>query len=210
MNYRRDLRSKLMDGLLPSLALYLLAVLVLLPAPLFQAYWGGPGLLLYLLALLAIAMFSLQRALVTRYSEVTRAWYGMAGGLLAWSVVELAGALETRPLFGPTPAVLLIMAGLITVLLWRPLPVGARFFLAACLADGVRQLTLQFIGSVSGWSPALQVLYLGIGVGAAGGVVFALAWIFVFSEWQVQRMWGALTAALLGLTALTILGGLGL
>ncbi|HMN60482.1 MAG TPA: hypothetical protein PJ988_08970, partial [Anaerolinea sp.] len=78
MNYRRDLRSKLMDGLLPTLALYLLAVLVLLPAPLFQTYWGGPGLLLYLLSLLAIAMYSLQRALVTRYSEVTRAWYGMA------------------------------------------------------------------------------------------------------------------------------------
>ncbi len=208
MDYRRDLRSKLIDGLLPTAVFYLLAMLAIMPAPLIARFWGGPGLLLYLLGLLAVAMYSLQRALVNRFSEATRAWYGMAGGLLAWSVVELAGSLENRPLYGPTPVILLIMTALITVLLWRPyLPVGARFFLAASLAGGVRQLTIHFIQTLSGWSPALQVLYLGTGIAAAGAGLLVLAWIFVFSEWQIQRMWGALAAALLALTAFAILSG---
>ena len=208
MDYRRDLRSKLVDGLLPTGVFYLLAMLAIMPAPLVERFWGGPGLLLYLLGLLAVAMYSLQRGLVSRYSETTRAWYGMAGGLLAWSVVELASSLEKRPMYGPTPAVLLILASLITVVLWRPyLPVGARFFLAACLAGGVRLLTIQFIRTLSGWSPALQVFYLGVGIFSAVAAVLVLAWIFIFSEWQIQRMWAALAAALLALTSFAILSG---
>lgn len=208
MDYRRDLRSKLSDGLLPAVVLYLLAILAVMPVQIIGRFWGRPGLLVYLLGLLAVAMYSLQRALVHRYSEVIRAWYGMSGGLLAWAVIDLATGMENRPIYGPTPAILLIMASLITLLLWRPyLPVGARFFQAACLACGVRQMALFFIHSLSGGSPALQVFYLGLGIFSAAAGLLVLAWIFVFSEWQIQRMWAALAAALLALTAFAILAG---
>ena len=89
MDYRRDLRSKLLDGLLPAVALYLLAMPVLLPVDLIDWRFGRSGLLVYILGLMGIAMFSLQRGLVSRYSETARAWYGMAGGLRAWSVIEI-------------------------------------------------------------------------------------------------------------------------
>jgi hypothetical protein len=208
MDYRRDLRSKLMDGLLPMLVLYLLTMLVIMPAGLIEGLWGGPGLLVYLVCLLGIAMYSMQRALVTRYSEVTRAWYGMSGGLLAWLVLNLSSNIENQALGGLTPVILWIMATLVTMLLWRPyLPVGARFFLVTCLAAAARLLIIQLLSLLSGWSPALHVFYLGAGFVSAAAFVLVLAWAFVFSEWHIQRMWAALAAALLALSAFSILGG---
>lgn len=208
MDYRRDLRSKLLDGLLPAVALYLLAMLVILPVDLVNWKFGRAGLLVYILGLMGVSMFSLQRALVVRFSETARAWYGMAGGLLAWSVIEIASVLENRPVSGTSTAIFLMMAALVTALLWRPhLTTGARFFLSACLAYGVAHLTLTFIQSLSGWSPALQVFYRTLGYISAAGAVCTLAWVFVFSEWRIQRMWAALAATLLATAAFYILAG---
>ena len=84
-HWRRDLRSKILDGLLPALVLYLLLMLILFGLKPIQAFFGGPGLLVYVIGLLGVAMFSLQRSLMTSMSESARAWYGMAaiqnGGL---------------------------------------------------------------------------------------------------------------------------------
>ncbi len=209
MNYRRDLRSKLLDGLLPAAALYLLAMLVILAAGLIDRRFGGVGLLVYVLGLISVAMFSLQRSLVQRYSEAARAWYGMAGGLLAWSVVEISAMLEKRTLTGTTTTLLIIMSALTVVLLWRPyLPLGARFFLAACLSYGAGHATLAFIRSLSGWSPALLVFYRVLGGLLAAGAAGALVWIFGLSTWRIQRMWAALAATLLGTAAFYILSGI--
>jgi len=209
MDYRRDLRSKLLDGLLPAVALYLLAVLVLLPVDLIEWRFGRSGLLLYILGLMGIAMFSLQRALVSRYSETARAWYGMAGGLLAWSVIEIGALLDNRPVSGAATMVVMMMAALVTLLLWRPhLPLGARFFLVASLAYGTAHLALIFIRSFSGWSPALLVFYRIVGFISTAGTMGILAWIFLFSEWRTQRMWAALAVTLLATAAFTILAGI--
>ena len=206
MDYRRDLRSKLLDGLLPAVALYLLAMLVLLPVDLVDWRFGRSGLLVYILGLMGVAMFSLQRALVSRYSETARAWYGMAGGLLAWSVLEIGAVLDNRPVSGAATMIVLMMAALVTLLLWRPhLPLGARFFMVACLAYGTAQLALFFFQSFSGWSPALLVFYRGLGLVSAAAALGVLAWIFIFSEWRTQRMWAALAVTLLATAAFYIL-----
>jgi hypothetical protein len=208
MDYRRDLRSKLLDGLLPAVALYLLTMLALLPVDLIDWRFGRSGLLVYILGLMGVAMFSLQRALVSHYSETARAWYGMAGGLLAWSVIEISMVLDSRPISGAATVVVLMMAALVTLLLWRPhLPLGAHFFLVACLAYGIAHLALIFIQSFSSWSPALLVYYRILGFVSAAGVLGVLAWIFFFSEWRTQRMWAALAVTLLATAAFYILAG---
>ena len=99
-----------------------------LPVDLIDWRFGRSGLLVYILGLMGIAMFSLQRSLVSRYSETARAWYGMAGGLRAWSVIEIGAVLDNRPVSGAATMVVLMMGALVTVLLWRPhLPQGARW-----------------------------------------------------------------------------------
>ena len=209
MDYRRDLRSKILDGLLPAVALYLLVMLVLLPVDLIDWRFGRSGLLVYILGLMGVAMFSLQRALVTRYSDTARAWYGMAGGILAWSVIELASVLDNRPVSGSAAVVILMMAALVTALLWRPhLPLGAQFFLVACLACGITHIALIFIQSFSAWSPALQVFYRGLGLASAAGALGVLAWMFTFSALRTQRMWAALAVTLLTIAASNILAGI--
>jgi hypothetical protein len=205
MDYRRDFHSKLFDGLLPALVLYL-AMLVIMQAEVIASMFGGAGLLVYQLGLLAVAMFSLQRALAPRFSETARGWYGMAGGLLAWSVFELGQMVEKRSFSGPTMALTLIMAVLVTGLLWqRFLPVGARFFLATCLAYCAGHMMLAFSELLSSWSPVLLVLYRGIGFLSLAGAVGAQAWMFLFTDRRMQRMWGALGTAVLAVAAYYVL-----
>lgn len=204
MNYRRDLSSKLLDGLLPAAVLYLLNLLVIMPTGLIEFNFKRSGLLVFMIGLMAVAMFSLQRALVARFSETVRAWYGVAGGLLAWLVVETGSRLDGNAFPSPTAALLLVMSGLVTLLLWRSLPLGARFFMVACQAYGIERLILAFIEPFAAWSPALRVLHIGAGVAAIAGMLGVLMWMLVFSERRTQRMWAALAAALLAIAAFYI------
>lgn len=200
MNIHRDLTSKFIDGLVPALILYLLNVLILMTAGPLERFFGGTGLLVFVISLVAVAMFSLQRALWSRSSEVVRAWYGMAGGLLAWWVVEASSLLEDRPLVGLTSFVVLLMAGLMTVLLWRTfLPLGARFFMASLLGLAGERVMIVFLHPFSGWSPVARLLYIGLGIGLIVALIGVMAWMFLFSERRIQRMGAALSMALLGI-----------
>lgn len=200
MNIHRDLSSKFIDGLIPALILYLLNVLVLMTTPPLDQYFGGTGLLVFVVGLVAVAMFSLQRALVSRSSEVARAWYGMAGGLLAWWVIEASSRLENRSLVSLTSFMVLIMASLMTGLLWRPiLPLGARFFMASLLGLAGVRVVIVFLHPFSDWSPVLRLLYIGLGIGFIVALIGVMAWMFLFSERRIQRMGAALSMALLAI-----------
>ena len=200
MNIHRDLTSKFVDGLIPAFILYLLNVLILMTIGPLDRFFGGTGLLVFVIGLVAVAMFSLQRALWSRSSEVARAWYGMAGGLLAWWVIEASSLLENRPLVGLASFVVLIMASLMTGLLWRPfLPLGARFFMASLLGLAGERVAIVFLHPFSGWSPVVRLLYIGLGIGLIVALIGVMAWMFLFSERRIQRMGAALSMALLAI-----------
>ncbi len=206
--WRRDLTSKLLDGLLPALVLYLLFMLVALGLKPIRAIFGGPGLLIYALGLLGVAMFSLQRALVPRFSETTRAWYGMAAGLLAWAVTEIGGLMDGSELFTPRGAILLLMLTLVTVLLWRAgQPLGVRFFLITFLANWSGDVTVTFLQRAAGLGAPLRVFYYSMGALCGVSAITIFLWMFFRSQRRVERIWASLWAVLLAVGAVYIFRG---
>jgi hypothetical protein len=203
-----DLRSKLLDGLLPALVLYLLLMLILFGLGPIAGHFGGPGLLVYILGLLAIAMFSLQRALSAGLSETTRAWYGMAAGVLAWAVVEISQMLEPASETGLRSGILLILAALTGVLLWRHgLPLGGRFFWFAFTVNWASRVFLSYLNAAAGWSDALMLFSRGLGFAAAAGTAGLLVWLFAASTRRVQRIWASLAIVMLTVFAVIIFNG---
>jgi hypothetical protein len=203
---RRDLYSKILDGLLPAVVLYLLLMLVLFSLAPIRVMFGGPGLLVYVLGLLAVAMYSLQRALSLGLSESTRAWYGIAAGVLAWAVVLISGLLEPVADLGPRGLVLLILVALVGALLWRQnLPLGGRFFWITFCANWSGSLFLFYFEIVSTWNPFLTLLFRLTGYAAAVGSGFLLAWMMLYSQRRIQRIWASLAMVLLAVMAAVIL-----
>jgi hypothetical protein len=203
---RRDLRSKILDGLLPAVVLYLLLMLILFGLGPIRALFGGPGLLVYVLGLLGVAMFSLQRSLALGLSETTRAWYGMAGGVLAWAVVQISGMLEPATELGLREVVLLILVALVGALLWRQsLPLGVRFFWITFCANWSGSLFLFFLERVADWSPVLTLLYRLTGYAAAMACTLVVAWMLLRSQRRIQRIWASLVIVLSAVLAALIL-----
>lgn len=208
LGWRRDLRSKLLDGVLPALVLYLLLMLVVFGLGPIERLFGGPGLFLYILGLLGIAMFSLQHALLLRLAETTRAWYGMAAGVLAWAVTDISGLLQGGQTATLREGITLIMAWLVLALLWRSnLSLGGRFFMMAYLTNWSGSVLLATLKIVAGWNPVLELCYRGLGVLSAAGSLGLVVWMLFRSERRIQRIWASLFIVLLGAGAIFVFQG---
>jgi hypothetical protein len=170
--------------------------------------FGTPGLLVYALGLLAIAMYCFQQALVYRNDEPQRAWYGITGGFLAWSVVLVSTNLGFPFLPGPASAVLLIMLALVVFVMWRNyLPLGARFFFLTLLLNWGGFLVMQAEQVLSRLSPVIFLAYRAAGVLAVLAAVFALIWVLFRSHRRIQRISGALAIWFLLSLAISIFHG---
>jgi hypothetical protein len=189
-----ELRSKIVDGLIPALVLSLLAVVTtLLTEPILELT-GKPGLLVFILGMLAIAVYNLEQALVNRYSDVRRTWHGMVAGLLTWIVTGLSGRLGSLDFSNEAGLIILIMVGLIVAVFWRRsiLPLGARYFFATFLLNWVIAFVLNAQILFSRWSSVFTLSlrvsgYVSILVG-----LFLLWWLTVSSKARGQRMRTAL------------------
>jgi hypothetical protein len=202
-----DWRSKLTDGIFASALLYLFWVLVALVIRPIELLYGDAGLLVYSLALLAASMFSFQLSLVVRYPDVHRAWYGIMGGVLAWSVVEVNSHIDL-PMLSLSGFVPLIMVSLIVILLWRShLPVGARFFSLTFLMNWAGVLLLNLQSRLAEVSPIFSLLYWVTGVVAVLVAILVLFWILFQTRRRIQRAGGALALWFLGSIILYIFRG---
>lgn len=203
-----DLWSKLTDGLLAAAVLFLVWLIVALADLPIQIRYGLPGLLVYALGLLAVAMFSFQQSLVSRRPDSLRAWYGTAGGLLVWSMIEVSADFGLPMFPGPAGLVMLIMVSLVVGLLWRHyLPVGARFFALTLLLNWFEMILMSAQGWLSNLSPIFAVVYRAAGYLAILGIVVALGWIFFRTRRRIQRISGALAVWFLGSLALYVFRG---
>lgn len=208
MNWKRDLSSKFFDGILPVFVLYLVWQTTLLPVGILYHRFGGPGLMVYALGLIAVAVYSFQRGLSTRIAETTRGWYGMASGLLAWAATEFTSMISQESLSDLDTAIPLLLAILITALLWRQyLPAGARFFLTTYLSNGAGHILITFFRLLAGTSPAASLFYLIMGYAAIALALGGLGWILFFSERRLQRMWAALVVLMTASAAVYIFWG---
>lgn len=208
LSWNADVRSKLVDGLLPGVTLYLLVMLVRLALQPVEILFGPAGLLVLALGLLGISMFSLARSLVDKPHETTRGWYGMAGGLLAWWVAAITLRMDGKTTGGLADVILLILAALVLAQLWqRGLPAGARFFLGAVLLQWAAFLLIHYLSwlaerlALESW---IRTSWVGVTLAVA---VLVVVWIFGYSDTREQRNWAALVAVTLLFTALGLLRG---
>lgn len=191
---QRDWFSKLTDGVLASIILVLLWLTILLGLRPISLRYGPPGLLVFVIGLLAVSMYAFQQSLSKRHGETVRAWYGMAGGFLAWSVVETVAYLGVPVLPNMAGVVIFILVALIVAIMWRyGLPVGAKFFAASFLLNWVGLVFMHLQGTLAMLSPVFSLTYRATGYLAIIGAVFVLVWILFQSRRRVHRLTGALT-----------------
>jgi len=203
-----DWWSKLTDGLLAATILILLWLMIALAIRPIAVAFGPPGLLIFVLGLLAVAMFSLQQALVPGRLDTTRAWYGIAGGFLAWAVAEVCIYLGV-PLMPNLAGLLpLIMVILIVTLLWRPvLPVGARFFALTFILNWSEHAFIRIEEMLAAYSPIFELTYKAIAYLALLAVLLVLSWIVFRTRRRIQRISGALAIWFLISLALYVFRG---
>lgn len=208
MRWREDLRSKVVDGVMASAILFVLVILLALLVNPIRALFGQPGLLVYILILLAAAALCLEQSVLTRYPETTRAWYGMAGGTLAWTVIRLNNSLDNLSLTSNAAVLTLILLGVVVATLWRRiLPLGVRYFSAVILLNWVGRLFLDVQTLFAQWLPFFRVSSSLSGVVALAGVIGSLIYIFFHSERRLERLGAALLAAFFMLLAVEALRG---
>ncbi len=191
---RRDFRSKIVDGLLCVVVLLVLRELLsLLLIPFRLAFETQAGVLLYVVGMLAVSVFCLERSLLTRYSEPYRAWYGIVGGLVGWVVIEVSNSLEAVQLVGAAGVVSLILIALVISILWRRniLPTGVKLYGLVILLNWVGHLLITALTwlivsfSFLGW-----VQYVAGGICLAGSL-FGIVALFLHSDRRIQRLWYA-------------------
>ena len=210
MEKKFELRSKLLDGLLAPLVLVLLSILLALIIQPVEIVFSRPGLLVYSVILLAAAVVSLERCSVLRYPDTTRAWWGMLGGILTWTVIETSNMISSNSLVTETGVLSMMLVGLVTGVLWkRVLPLGVKFYAVTLLGAWASHLGLigfQFIVKMNadpGANNANPILAISI----AGIIVIILAWTFFQSKNHLQRLWVSLALWLCAMLIIFIFRG---
>jgi hypothetical protein len=203
MNVKAELRSKVFDGLLPGLLLFLLLVVSLLLVSPIEYTTGKPGVMVYVLALLAVSIMCLERSINSQASDVTRAMNGIASGALAWTVVELSNYIGSLAIESVTGGLIFIMVVLITATIWRRgLPMGIQYFSGTFVLLWGGYLVVAAKNTFSEWW--------------AGEITFltTLGWVFILlsavaavlillkSRNRLERLWGSLLIAFFMLLAL--------
>jgi hypothetical protein len=202
-----DWWSRITEGIFTAALLYLFWILFAQVLRPIELVYGAAGLLIFTLALMAIAMLFLQLSLVVQYSDYKRAWFGIAGGFFAWSVVE-GNTRYGLPIPVPAGFVPMIMAALIVFLLWRShLPVGARFFSLTFLMHWAGFLLLSFQARLASFSPVLSLLFHITGVLAVLLLIIVLCWVLFQTQRKIQRATGALILWFLGSVILYVFRG---
>ncbi len=184
---------RLVDGILASLALVLAWLMVAITIRPISVAFGPPGLLVFVLGLLAVSMFCLQQALVPGRLDTTRAWYGIAGGFLAWVVTEVSIYLGIPVLPNLAGLIPLLMAILIVMLLWRTvLPTGARFFALTFLLNWAGHVFMRIEEMLAAYSPIFELIYRATAYLALLAVLAVLFLVVFQTRRRIQRISGAL------------------
>lgn len=208
MRLSENVKSIIMDGLLLALVLTLLSLLLnLLIAPI-ESLTGTSGLLIYVVILLALSMYCLDRALATGYLDTRRAWSGAIGGVVGWVAISLNDQLGSNALININAIVWLIILGLTVSILWRRvLPIGARYFFITLILSWVARFCLLGQELLARWDAGFANTYRFSGYVALFGALVALTWLFLRTRQHTQRMWTGVWAWFFIIIALSVFFG---
>lgn len=204
-----ELRSKLVDGVLAAGILLLVVVVTLLLNRVFRNM-GAPYVLIYALTLIALAFCCLEFGLHHSLANTTRAWYGMVGGIFAWSAVRTAQLIGMGSLTSSNSILLLIMASLFFGVMWlHGLPLGVQFWLQAFLLNWFGNLVIEGQRYLSHWSNIFNNTLTLTGYTAILAVLLVGVWLFERSTNRLKRLRSALFASFcLTIILMVFMGGL--
>ena len=203
MNVKAELRSKVYDGLLPGLLLFLLLVVSLLLVSPIEYTTGKPGVMVYVLALLAVSIMCLERSINSQASDASRAMNGMASGALAWIVVELSNYIGSFAIESVTGGLIFIMVVLITATIWRRgLPMGIQYFSGTFVLLWGGYLVVAAKNTFSAWWADESTILATIGWVFILLAAVAAVLILVKSRNRLERLWGSLLIAFFMILAL--------
>jgi hypothetical protein len=206
MNVKAELRSKVFDGLLPGLLLFLLLVVSLLLVSPIEYTTGKPGVMVYVLALLAVSIMCLERSINSQASDVTRAMNGIASGALAWTVVELSNYIGSFAIESVTGGLIFIMVVLITATIWRRgLPMGIQYFSGTFVLLWGGYLVIAAKNTFSAWWAAESTILATLGWVFILLAAVAAVLILLKSRNRLERLWGSLLIAFFMILALNTL-----
>ncbi|MBE2221916.1 MAG: hypothetical protein IAF02_10265 [Anaerolineae bacterium] len=190
MSVTLDIRSKLVDGLLSFVVMFLLmGMLIVLMKP-FEAI-GGWGMWSYLVLMFALGIGTLWLSIQERFSEVGNAWLGILGGMCAWSVTEMAGELGFVAVEDWDGIVLLLLTVATTAVLWRFFPVGPKFWFVLLFLNWGGHVFIKLQRYIFAGQSLLETTYLLTVISLLLVIVAMLYWIFVRATTRIQRLWSA-------------------
>jgi hypothetical protein len=203
-----DWWSKLTDGVLLAVILLLLWMTISLTIRPINAMFGAPGLLLFVLGLMAVSMYTLQQSIISRQPDTHRAWFGIAGGFLAWSVVLITSQMGVPIFPNLASMLLLVLMALVVAILWRSvLPQGVRFFFLTFLMNWVGYIYAGVQEWILPISPVFTPVRLVIGALFSLAILYVLGWIFFRSRRRLHRISGGLMLWFLISMVIYALGG---
>ena len=185
---KTDLRSKFFDGLLSSV------IIMLIMYPLIMMFrllgqWGATSYWVATFFFLVAGTWMLYRATQEKLSEIGRAWYGIVGGLSAWTTTELSYELGMINIENSDILVVLaVLIGFLAVM-WKFFPMGAKFWIVIFMMNWVGHVYIH-VGEEFLVGEALKTLF---GVTAAAYVLLIIGliyWIFARTTTRIQRLWG--------------------
>ncbi len=191
--FPKDIAVRLSDGLVPAVLLLVLTMMMDMLIYPIQAVANREGLLIYLILVLAMGVFALEKSTHPRGTEIGRAISGMVAGQFFWHslwIIQLLGGIDLNPQGTILVLVLITSLGLT---LWRPvLPLGVKFFLISFMASWINRFFVNHSITQSAGIDFYNGLFYATGFLALAGVVFGIAYLIFRAEFKVQRLWAAL------------------
>jgi hypothetical protein len=185
----QDWRSKSLDTMATGGGLVVINFALVMFVSFVERVYGRTGLFEFAFILMVIAIFCLERATTLRLPETWRARSGILGGLLSWAIVELAHVIGQQNMSFFTEVVVLTLAILVTVTLWkRSFSTGLQFFILTFLfgwmvriiLSGFRQLQNGLLMAYDVlWWAAIVFSLLSLGV---------IGWVMFRSRTRIQRL----------------------
>jgi len=188
---KTDLRSKLIDGLLSFVIIMammwpLILMFRLLPQWGLGSYWAAAVIIL------AAAIWMLYLTTLEKSSQVARAWYGIFGGLCAWTVAELSHELGMLDIEQSDILIMLVLFSAALLVLWKYLPEGARFWIVIFMINWVGHI---FIHVTEACCAGAQLDIINMTTALAFGLmtIGSFYWIFYRTTTRLQRLWAGVS-----------------
>ncbi len=205
---KNDLRSKLTDGVLAGGVLLMLDLLMIFLIKPIQLIFENQGILVYTVILIALAVFCLERSLALRDPDITRAWWGILGGMVTWAVVELSNWLGNQMVTNETGVLLFLFFLLVISVVWRRIaPLGLRYFFILAVLGWFAHAGLTSLIFLVGRLPQMSSILLGIGYASLAVILLSIVYIFVRSQTRLERINTAIVIWTAGMIAIYVFRG---